>query len=47
MLDGDLQLEPDFLTAALSLLARQPEIAGVGGQVVEHNSAHLEYRTRN
>ena len=47
VLDGDMQLDPDFLPAALSLLARQPEIAGVGGQVVECNSAHLEYRARN
>ncbi len=47
LMDGDMQLRVDFLGKALQLLQRRPELAGVGGQVLELNADHLEYRARN
>ncbi|MBK0392263.1 glycosyltransferase family 2 protein [Ramlibacter algicola] len=46
ILDGDMKLVPGFLEQALSFLAQHPEIAGVGGRVVELNQESLEYRER-
>ena len=47
LMDGDMELSPDFLPAALALLEREPDVAGVGGRVVELNAEHLEYRARH
>ncbi len=47
LMDGDMELQPGFLTQALGLLQQRPELAGVGGQVLELNADHLEYRARN
>lgn len=47
LMDGDMELSPDFLPAALALLDREPDVAGVGGRVVELNAEHLEYRARH
>lgn len=47
VMDGDMQLQSGFLQAALAVLSSHPKVAGVGGQVVERNSEHLEYRARN
>ncbi len=47
LMDGDMQLKAEFLPKALALLQDQPDLAGVGGQVLELNADHLEYRARN
>lgn len=46
LLDGDMQMVPDFLPKALSFLAQHPEAAGVGGRLVELNTESMEYRER-
>lgn len=46
LMDGDMELEPAFLAQALGFLAQHPEVAGVGGRVVETNLDNLEYRER-
>jgi glycosyltransferase involved in cell wall biosynthesis len=47
LLDGDMVLHPDFLSAAISFLESHPDIAGVGGNVHERNvgGAELAIRT--
>jgi glycosyltransferase involved in cell wall biosynthesis len=47
LMDGDMQLVPGFLEQALAFLAQHPEVAGVGGRVVEQNLDSLEYRERH
>lgn len=47
LMDGDMQLCPGFLEHALSFMQRHPEVAGVGGRVVELNMDSLEYRARH
>jgi glycosyltransferase involved in cell wall biosynthesis len=46
LLDGDMRMVPGFLPDALSFLAQHPEVAGVGGRLVELNTESLEYRER-
>ncbi len=46
LMDGDMQLQAGFLPQALSFLAQHPEVAGVGGGLLECNQASLEYRER-
>ncbi len=46
LLDGDMQLIPGFLERALAFLAQHPEVAGVGGRVIECNVESLEFRER-
>lgn len=46
ILDGDMKMVKGFLEDALYFLARHPEVAGVGGAVVELNNESLEYRER-
>ncbi|MFD0667102.1 glycosyltransferase family 2 protein [Ramlibacter sp. MAHUQ-53] len=46
LMDGDMRLAPGFLEQALAFLAQHPEVAGVGGRVVERNQQNLEYRER-
>lgn len=47
LMDGDMQINPQFLPAALELMHLRPQVAGVGGQVLELNSEHMEYRARS
>ena len=47
LMDGDMVLQEGFLQAAASVLAQNPQLAAVGGQVLERILAHLEYRARN
>jgi glycosyltransferase involved in cell wall biosynthesis len=47
LMDGDMKLVPGFLEQALSFLAQHPEVAGVGGRVVELNLESMEYRERH
>ena len=47
LIDGDMQLYPDFLPAALETLRQNPDLAGVGGAVFEHGIVNEEYEQRN
>ena len=46
ILDGDMQMLDGFLEEALDILAQRPDVAGVGGRVVELNTESLEYVSR-
>ncbi|MBH2020584.1 glycosyltransferase family 2 protein [Polaromonas sp.] len=46
ILDGDMEMLPDFLPAALDFMQAHPDVAGVGGRVVEMNTTSLEYLAR-
>jgi glycosyltransferase involved in cell wall biosynthesis len=46
IIDGDMQLLDGFLEEALHVLAQRPDVAGVGGRVVELNTESLEYVSR-
>lgn len=46
LLDGDMKLVPGFLEHALQFLERHPQVAGVGGAVLEQNTTSMEYRER-
>jgi glycosyltransferase involved in cell wall biosynthesis len=47
LMDGDMRLHPDFLVAALRFLEAHPEVAGVGGGVVDRQALNLEYMQRS
>lgn len=47
LLDGDMQMLEGFLEAALDFMLAHPDVAGVGGQVVELNTESLEYVARS
>lgn len=46
ILDGDMQMLDGFLEEALDILMQRPDVAGVGGRVVELNTDSLEYVSR-
>ncbi len=46
LLDGDMDLDPEFLSAAISYLDRHPETGGVTGHVEEMMLDNLEYSRR-
>jgi glycosyltransferase involved in cell wall biosynthesis len=46
ILDGDMEMEIGFLEKAIVFMADHPEVAGVGGRVVEQNIHSLEYISR-
>jgi len=46
IMDGDMRMLRGFLPQALMFLAQHPEVAGVGGRVLELNDEALEYRER-
>jgi len=46
VMDADMQLRPGFLRAALEFLDAHPDVAGVGGRIVEMNLHCMEYRER-
>ena len=46
LLDGDMVLQPDFLSAGLAYLADHPDVAGVGGRVREMNIDSHEFQIR-
>ena len=46
ILDGDMLMLQGFLEEALAVLERRPDVAGVGGRVVELNNESLEYLAR-
>ena len=46
ILDGDMILKPDFLTAAVNYLQQNAKVAAVGGLVREVNTEALEFQIR-
>lgn len=46
LLDGDMEMLDSFLPQALDFMKAHPEVAGVGGQLVEQNTVSLEYIAR-
>lgn len=47
LLDGDMELAPDFLTTALTYLQDHPLLAGVTGHIREKDLSSLEYQRRS
>lgn len=46
LMDGDMELDPRFISEALAFLEAHPDAAGVGGHVVEMNMESLEFARR-
>ncbi len=46
LLDGDMQLEHDFLSKGVEYLEKNPDVAGVGGHVRECNVSGEEFQIR-
>ena len=46
ILDGDMEMLDGFLEQAMDFMRSHPDIAGVGGNVVEQNKVSLEYVSR-
>ncbi|WP_038366455.1 glycosyltransferase [Bosea sp. UNC402CLCol] len=46
LMDGDMLLDPDFISEALAFLTAHPKAAGVTGHVEEMNDTSLEYVRR-
>lgn len=46
LLDGDMTIAPDFLPAGIAHLQAHPELAGVGGRVIEQNLEGEEFQVR-
>jgi glycosyltransferase involved in cell wall biosynthesis len=47
LVDGDMLLAEDFLPRALSFMRGHPDVAGVGGRVIEKNLSSPEYQMRH
>ena len=46
ILDGDMQMLPNFLPQAIEYMHQNPNVAGVGGKVIEMNTESLEFLAR-
>jgi len=46
LIDGDMALLPGFIAASLAYLDAHPQVAGVGGQVIERNLEAEEFQIR-
>lgn len=46
VIDGDMEVEADWLRAAMARLDAEPRLAGVGGRVVDVNLDNIEFRAR-
>ncbi|MEP9404573.1 glycosyltransferase [Sphingomonas silueang] len=46
ILDGDMELFPDFLRHGISRLAADPHLAGIAGRVEEHGEGNYEFERR-
>lgn len=46
LMDGDMELEPDFCAAGIAYLEAHPDVGGVGGIVREMNVDNHEFRIR-
>jgi glycosyltransferase involved in cell wall biosynthesis len=47
LVDGDMEMKPEFLAAAVQFLESHPDVAGVGGMLTEHETSNLEYVKRS
>ena len=47
LVDGDMELRPGFLSAAIQFLDSHRDVAGVGGMLTEHETTNLEYVKRS
>jgi glycosyltransferase involved in cell wall biosynthesis len=47
LVDGDMEMRPAFLAAAIPFLDSHPDVAGVGGMLTEHETSNLEYVKRS
>ena len=47
ILDGDMQMMDGFLGQALAFMRLHPDVAGVGGRVIEKNTFSLEFVARS
>lgn len=47
LIDGDMEIAPDFIKPAMRFLQENPRVAGVAGHVVEQNQDSLEYVRRD
>lgn len=47
LLDGDMQMLEGFLEVAVDFMRAHPEVAGVGGSMIEMNTQSLEYIARS
>ncbi|MBV9750040.1 MAG: glycosyltransferase [Acetobacteraceae bacterium] len=45
LIDGDMELQPGFLSAALRVVEREPDVAAVGGRLIETSTA-IEFKER-
>jgi glycosyltransferase involved in cell wall biosynthesis len=46
LLDGDMVLDPEFVSVAMDYLATHPDVAGVGGRVCEMHTDTHEFKIR-
>ena len=46
LLDGDMTLHPEFLKEGISFLEENPEMAAVGGRVIERHTEAAEFQIR-
>lgn len=46
LIDGDMRLHPQFLSAAIAFLKHHQDFAGVGGMIVERETGNFEYVKR-
>jgi len=47
LVDGDMEMKPGFLAAAIQFLEGHPDVAGVGGMLTERETSNLEYVKRS
>lgn len=47
LVDGDMEMKPGFVAAAIQFLESHPDVAGVGGMLTEHEASNLEYVKRS
>ena len=46
LMDGDMELQPDFIRGALHQMRQHPDIAGIGGLVEEINVENIIFQSR-
>lgn len=46
LLDGDMMLDPDFISTGIAYLEAHPDVGGVGGWVTEKNVSGQEFQVR-
>lgn len=46
ILDGDMELDPEFIKTAIELMDRSPDVAGVGGFIPEMRATNIQFQAR-